>query len=622
MPPHAAAARASASPSPTPASAAPRSDWGTLARLLPYLWQYRWRVGIALGFLVGAKVANVGVPVLLKNLVDSLTLKPGDPTALLVVPAALIVAYGALRLTTSLFTELRELVFAKATEGTARSISLQVFRHLHALSLRFHLERQTGGMTRDIERGTRAVHSLISYSLYSIVPTLIEVTLVLTLLAVKFDAWFAWITIAALVLYIGFTVAVTEWRTKFRKQMNEADSTAHSRAIDSLLNYETVKYFNNEDFETKRYDQNLESLRRVSLKSQSTLSLLNTGQQLIIATALVAMLWRATEGVVAGRMTLGDLVMVNAFMIQLYIPLNFLGVIYREIKQSLTDLDKMFTLLEKNREVDDLPGAQPLAVSAGHVRFERVSFAYEPSRPILHDISFEIPPGKTVAVVGPSGAGKSTLARLLFRFYDIGGGSLSIDGQDIRGVTQASLRQSIGIVPQDTVLFNDTVEYNIAYGRPGATRAEVENAARSAHIHDFISATPKGYATMVGERGLKLSGGEKQRVAIARTLLKNPPILIFDEATSALDSANERAIQAELRSAAQGKTALVVAHRLSTVVDAHQIVVLEAGRIVERGTHHELLALGGRYAQMWRLQQSSADDDRGTAAPAGLAAAS
>jgi ATP-binding cassette subfamily B protein len=622
MPPHAAAARASATPSPTPASAAPRSDWGTLARLLPYLWQYRWRVGIALAFLVGAKVANVGVPVLLKNLVDSLTLKPGDPTALLVVPAALIVAYGALRLTTSLFTELRELIFAKATEGTARSISLQVFRHLHALSLRFHLERQTGGMTRDIERGTRAVHSLISYSLYSIVPTLIEVTLVLTLLAVKFDAWFAWITIAALVLYIGFTVAVTEWRTKFRKQMNEADSTAHSRAIDSLLNYETVKYFNNEDFETRRYDQNLESLRRVSLKSQSTLSLLNTGQQLIIATALVAMLWRATEGVVAGRMTLGDLVMVNAFMIQLYIPLNFLGVIYREIKQSLTDLDKMFTLLEKNREVDDLPGAKPLAVSAGHVRFEKVSFAYEPSRPILHDISFEIPPGKTVAVVGPSGAGKSTLARLLFRFYDIGGGSLSIDGQDIRGVTQASLRQSIGIVPQDTVLFNDTVEYNIAYGRPGATRAEVENAARSAHIHDFISATPKGYETMVGERGLKLSGGEKQRVAIARTLLKNPPILIFDEATSALDSANERAIQAELRSAAQGKTALVVAHRLSTVVDAHQIVVLEAGRIVERGTHHELLALGGRYAQMWRLQQSSADDDRGAAAPAGLAAAS
>jgi ATP-binding cassette, subfamily B, heavy metal transporter len=606
----AASASATASPiTPDTAAAAPRSDWGTLARLLPYLWRYRWRVGIALAFLVGAKVANVGVPVLLKHLVDSLSIKPGDPAALLVVPVGLIVAYGALRLTTTLFTELRELVFAKATEGTARSISLQVFRHLHSMSLRFHLERQTGGMTRDIERGTRAVHSLISYSLYSIVPTLIEVAMVLTLLAVKFDVWFAVITVSALVVYIGFTVAVTEWRTQFRKQMNEADSTAHTRAIDSLLNYETVKYFNNEDFETKRYDQNLESLRRVSLKSQSTLSLLNSGQQLIIAVALVLMLWRATEGVAAGRLTLGDLVMVNAFMIQLYIPLNFLGVIYREIKQGLTDLDKMFTLMEKNREVDDVPGAPALDVRAGHVRFDNVSFAYEPSRPILHGISFEIPPGKTVAVVGPSGAGKSTLARLLFRFYDITGGRLSIDGQDIRGVSQASLRQAIGIVPQDTVLFNDTVEYNIAYGRPGASRAEVEDAARAAHIHGFISATPKGYETMVGERGLKLSGGEKQRVAIARTLLKNPPILIFDEATSALDSANERAIQAELKSAALGKTALVIAHRLSTVVDAHEIVVLEAGRVVERGAHAELLAQGGRYAQMWRLQQAGGDAD-------------
>jgi ATP-binding cassette, subfamily B, heavy metal transporter len=585
-----------------------RSDWGTLAKLLPYLWQYRWRVGIALGFLVLAKVANVGVPLLLKNLVDSLAIKPGDAAAILVVPIGLLVAYGGLRLMTSLFTELRELIFAKATEGTARSISLQVFRHLHALSLRFHLERQTGGMTRDIERGTRAVHSLISYSLYSIVPTLIEVMLVLTLLAVKFDAWFAWITIAALVLYITFTITVTEWRTQFRKQMNELDSTAHSRAIDSLLNYETVKYFNNEEFEARRYDENLERLRRASLKSQSTLSLLNTGQQLIIATALVAMLWRATEGVVAGRMTLGDLVMVNAFMIQLYIPLNFLGVIYREIKQALTDLDKMFTLLEKNREVDDPAGAKPLVVTDGHVRFEHVNFAYDPSRPILHDVSFEIPAGKTVAVVGPSGAGKSTLARLLYRFYDIGSGSLTIDGQDVRQVTQGSLRQAIGIVPQDTVLFNDTVEYNIAYGRPGATRAEVEGAARAAHIHDFISGTPKGYDTMVGERGLKLSGGEKQRVAIARTLLKNPPVLIFDEATSALDSANERAIQAELRAVSQGKTALVVAHRLSTVVDAHEIVVLEAGRVVERGPHAELLARGGRYAQMWRLQQSGEDN--------------
>ncbi len=593
---------------PAPGSAvAPRSDWGTLAKLLPYLWRYRWRVGLALGFLVMAKVANVGVPLLLKNLVDSLSIKPGDPTALLVVPVGLVVAYGALRLSTSLFTELRELTFAKATEGTARSISLQVFRHLHALSLRFHLERQTGGMTRDIERGTRAVHSLISYSLYSIVPTLIEVTLVLTLLAVKFDAWFAWITIAALVFYISFTITVTEWRTQFRKQMNELDSTAHSRAIDSLLNYETVKYFNNEDFEARRYDENLEKLRRASLKSQTTLSLLNTGQQVIIATALVAMLYRATVGVAEGRMTLGDLVMVNAFMIQLYIPLNFLGVIYREIKQSLTDLDKMFTLLDRNREVDDLPGAQPLVVTTGHVRFDHVSFAYDPARPILHDVSFDIPPGKTVAVVGPSGAGKSTLARLLYRFYDINSGTITIDGQELRSVTQSSLRAAIGIVPQDTVLFNDTVEYNIAYGRVGATRAEVEAAAAAAHIHGFISGTPKGYDTMVGERGLKLSGGEKQRVAIARTLLKNPPVLIFDEATSALDSANERAIQAELKSVSQGKTALVIAHRLSTVVDAHEIVVLEAGRVVERGPHAELLAKDGRYAQMWRLQQAGQD---------------
>jgi ATP-binding cassette, subfamily B, heavy metal transporter len=547
------------------------------------------------------------VPMLLKTLVDAMAFKPGDPQALLVVPAGLVVAYGALRLSTSLFTELRELIFAKATEGTSRSISLQVFRHLHALSLRFHLERQTGGMTRDIERGTRAVHSLISYSLYSIFPTLIEVTMVLTLLAVKFDAWFAWITVIALVFYISFTITVTEWRTKFRKEMNEIDSTAHSRAIDSLLNYETVKYFNNEDFEARRYDENLERLRKASLKSQSTLSLLNTGQQMIIAVALVAMLWRATAGVAEGRMTLGDLVMINAFMIQLYIPLNFLGVIYREIKQALTDLDKMFTLLDRNREVDDVPGAQALVVSQGHVRFDHVSFAYDPARPILHDVSFDIPPGKTVAVVGPSGAGKSTLARLLYRFYDINSGAITIDGQELRSVTQTSLRSAIGIVPQDTVLFNDSVQYNIAYGRPGATRAEVEAAAASAHIHNFIAATPKGYDTMVGERGLKLSGGEKQRVAIARTLLKNPPVLIFDEATSALDSANERAIQAELRSVSQGKTALVIAHRLSTVVDAHEIVVLEAGRVVERGAHAELLARNGRYAEMWRLQQSGQD---------------
>jgi ABC-type transport system involved in Fe-S cluster assembly fused permease/ATPase subunit len=610
-------APATESPSVPGASSKPslnRSDWATLKRLFPYLWDYKWRVLAALAFMVGAKVANVGVPLLLKNLVDAMSFKPGDVQVVLVVPAALLVGYGLLRLSTSLFTELRELVFAKATEGAARRISLEVFRHLHALSLRFHLERQTGGMTRDIERGTRGVHSLISYSLYSIIPTLIEVALVLTLLAVKFDVWFAGITIIALVFYITFTVTVTEWRTKFRKEMNELDSSAHSRAIDSLLNYETVKYFNNEDFEAKRYDENLLRYRRAAVKSQTTLSLLNTGQQLIIAAGLVAMLWRATQGVVDGRMTLGDLVMVNAFMIQLYIPLGFLGVLYREIKQSLTDLSKMFTLMEKEREIADEPGAPALVLQASPaVRFENVSFAYEASRPILHNISFEIPPGKTVAVVGSSGAGKSTLARLLFRFYDVGipgspavaGGRITIAGQDIRDVTQASLRQAIGIVPQDTVLFNDTVEYNIAYGQPGASRAQVEDAARAARIHDFITSTPAGYATMVGERGLKLSGGEKQRVAIARTLLKNPPIMIFDEATSALDSANERAIQAELRSIAENKTTLVVAHRLSTVVDAHEILVMEAGQIIERGTHAALLALGGRYAAMWALQQSS-----------------
>ncbi len=602
-----------AHPSPDAAASAPRSDWATLRKLLPYVWQWRWRVLVALSFLVAAKLANVGVPLVLKQLVDALDLKPGDPRTALVVPVALLFAYGALRLSITLFTELREFLFYPVAARIARRVSLEAFEHLLALSLRFHLERQTGGVSRDLERGSRSIQSLLNYTIYNILPTLVEITLVISLLSAKFDGWFAAITFGTLVLYITFTVTVTEWRTHFRRAMNEQDSKANTRAVDALINYETVKYFSNEKFEQGRYDENLKRLERVSIKSQTSLSVLNLGQSLIIASAVTLLVWRATVGVVAGTMTLGDLVLVNALMIQLYVPLNFLGVIYREIKQSMIDMEKMFALLGQNREIADAPGAKPLVHAGGVVRFERVRFGYDTDRTILHDISFEIPAGKTVAVVGPSGSGKSTLARLLFRFYDVNAGRVSIDGQDIREITQQSLRQSIGIVPQDTVLFNDTVEYNIAYGRPGAGRAEVEGAAKAAHIHAFISSTPKGYDTMVGERGLKLSGGEKQRVAIARTLLKNPPVLIFDEATSALDSANERAIQEELRSAARNKTALVIAHRLSTVVDAHQILVMEQGRILERGSHAELLEQGGRYADMWRLQQSSADDSEALA---------
>lgn len=585
----------------------------------------------ALLFMIGAKVANVGVPMLLKKLVDTLnagsqTAQPlqtnltnSDPSgtflnqllaqlhsAFFLVPAALLIAYALLRLSVSAFTELRELVFAKATQGAARRIALETFNHLHGMSLRFHLERQTGGMTRDIERGVKGIESLISYSLYSIIPTFIEVALVLGVMAVQYDAWFAVITVMALVLYIYFTVVVTEWRTQFRRQANEYDSAAHTRAVDSLLNYETVKYFGNEIYESERYDKSLVRLRDVRLKAQRSLSILNTGQQLIIAVALVAILWRATLGVAEQRLSLGDLVMINAFMIQLYIPLNFLGMVYREIKQSLTDLDRMFTLLDRNQEIADAPKALELSLSEEpQVSFENVSFGYEPNREILKNITFTIPKGKTVAVVGPSGAGKSTLARLMFRFYDIQSGSIRINNDDIRALTQSSLRRSIGIVPQDTVLFNDTVYYNIAYGRPSASKAQVEEAAKSARIHDFITSTPKGYETMVGERGLKLSGGEKQRVAIARTLLKNPQILIFDEATSALDSANERAIQAELQTAAQNKTTLVIAHRLSTVVDAYEILVMDSGQIIERGNHQDLLHQGGRYAGMWAVQQST-----------------
>lgn len=583
---------------------AAHSDWQVLRRLLPYLWTYRWRVALALGFMVGAKLANVGVPVLLKQLVDAMNISAGDARALLVVPVGLLLTYGLLRFSTTLFTELRELVFAKATEGATRHIALQVFEHLHGLSLRFHLDRQTGGLTRDIERGTRGVQSLISFSLYSIFPTLIEVALVLGILGWHFDMGYVWITVAALLAYGVWTIKVTEWRTHFRREMNRLDSEANSQAIDSLINYETVKYFNNEQFEASRYDRGLEALRRVRLKSQSSLSLLNAGQQLIIATALVAMLWRATQGVAQGDLSLGDLVMINGFMIQLYIPLGFLGTLYREIKQYLTDLDRMFSLMDKPQEVRDREGAADLALQGPpRLRFEGVRFAYDAEREVLHGVDFDVPPGHTLAVVGPSGSGKSTLARLLYRFYDVADGRITLNGQDLRDVRQNSLRQAIGIVPQDTVLFNASIAYNIRYGRPEASDEEVHAAARAARIHDFIMGLPKGYETTVGERGLKLSGGEKQRVAIARTLLKNPALVIFDEATSALDSANERAIQSEIRAASQGKTTLVIAHRLSTIVHAHEILVMDAGRVVERGTHAALLAAGGRYAEMWALQQ-------------------
>jgi ATP-binding cassette subfamily B protein len=587
-----------------PANQSTRNDWATLKTLLPYLWEWKWRVIFAMACLVMAKMANVGIPMILKEIVDSLTVSPQSANAVLVLPLALLIAYGLLRLSTTAFTELREFFFARVTQRAVRNIALKVFRHLHALSLRFHLNRQTGGVTRDIERGTRGISTLISYTLFSILPTLVEISLVLGYLSLQYDIWFSVITITALFIYIVFTVLVTEWRTHFRRTMNDLDSKANVRAIDSLLNYETVKYFGNEEYEARRYDEGLQRFERAAVQSQNSLSLLNTGQSLIIATAVTLILWRATLGVIAGTMTLGDLVLVNAFMIQLYIPLNFLGVIYRELKQSLADIERMFALLDENREVADSPAALALKVDRAEVEFKHIDFSYEAKRQILFDVDFSVAAGTTTAVVGHSGSGKSTLARLLFRFYDVDRGAILIDGQDIREVTQTSLRQAIGIVPQDTVLFNDTIAYNIAYGKPGAAQSEIEAAARSAYIHDFILSLPDGYQTMVGERGLKLSGGEKQRVAIARTLLKNPKILVFDEATSALDSQAEQAIQAQLKDIARNRTTLVIAHRLSTIADAQQILVMSQGRIVERGTHAELLAARGMYADMWERQQA------------------
>jgi ATP-binding cassette subfamily B protein len=576
-----------------------RNDWKTIRSLLPYLWEFKGRVALALALLVIAKLANVSVPLVLKEIIDTLD----QPGAILALPVLLLVGYGALRLCSTLFGELRDAVFAKVTQRAIRRVAIQVFGHLHALSLRFHLQRQTGGVSRDIERGTRGISFLLNFMLFNILPTLLEISLVAIILISRYDIWFSVIIFATLVAYIALTLSVTEWRMIFRRTMNDMDSKANTQAIDSLLNYETVKYFGNESWEAQRYDAHMQKWEAAAIRNQTSLAVLNSGQSAIIAIGATLLLWLAADGVIKGSMSLGDLVLVNAFMLQLYMPLHFLGFVYREIKHSLADMEKMFSLLAENEEIKDRPGVAGLILRDSGVRFERVNFSYEPNRQILFDVTFEIPAGRNIAVVGHSGSGKSTLARLLFRFYDVTSGRILINEQNISEVTQKSLRAAIGIVPQDSVLFNDSIYYNIAYGRPGATREEVLEAARSAHIHEFIESLPDKYETTVGERGLKLSGGEKQRVAIARAILKKPAILIFDEATSALDSKSEKLIQAELKRIASNRTTLTIAHRLSTIVDADQILVMEKGHIIERGAHRELLAASGTYAHMWELQQ-------------------
>ena len=576
------------------------NDLKTLQALAPFLWAYRGRVLLALGFLVLAKVANVGIPLVLKDIVDALDVSEHSD---LLLPLSFLLVYGLLRLASSLFNELRDAVFARVRHGAMRSVSLKVLKHLHQLSLRFHLERKTGGLSRDIDRGTRSVSSLMNYMVFSILPILVEITLIAIILLSRYDIWFAVVTFLAVITYIAFTMTITEWRMKYRISMNRFDSAANTQAVDSLLNYETVKYFGNEGHELHRYDENLKSWENSAVKSQTSLSALNFGQAAIIATGVTVIMIMAAQGVVDGSMTLGDLVLVNAFLLQLFIPLNFLGIVYSQLKHALADMHLMFDVLNREPEIVDRPDAGPLDPGDGEVRFEHVSFAYEQARPILHDINFTIPPGQKMAIVGPSGSGKSTLARLLFRFYETGAGRIFINNQDISQVTQNSLRESIGIVPQDTVLFNESLLYNIAYARPSATRDEIEHAARVANIHRFIEGLPQGYDTIVGERGLKLSGGEKQRVAIARAVLKNPRILVFDEATSSLDSHSEQTILAALRDAAAHHTSLVIAHRLSTIIDADHILVMEAGRIIESGKHQGLLAAEGAYARLWALQQ-------------------